>query len=213
MSILGETIDRAIDILVNVYAVNSLGTPYYSFGTATSIPNMSTNLTNDMILQFTEYSELSTIYGLSKLKKIQLGFTRASNLIGSSNNILENTPSFFLQTSTIPYSTGNISLQNKVAQSDNSVEVDLQTFEPKAWNVMLPPCIVSNNRANNQTFVFGAQVWVSTKLNNAQNYPDLFLNLGSLAQPTFATGAAQGAYLVGQIHGRMQLSFAGPIVS
>jgi hypothetical protein len=213
MSILGETIDRAIDILINVYAVNSLGTPYYSFGTSTATPVISENLTNAMILQFTEYSELASIYGLAKLKKIQLGFTRASNFIGSSNNILENTPSFFLQTSTIPYSTGSITLQNKIAQSDNSVEVDLQTFEPKAWNVMLPPSVVSNNRANNQTFVFGAQVWVSTKLNNVQNFPDLFLNLGSLAQPTFVSGASNNSYLVGQIHGRMQMSFAGPIVS
>jgi hypothetical protein len=213
MSLLGETIDRAIDVLVDVYAVNSLGTPYYSFTTSTSIPNMSKNLTNDMILQFTEYSELTQIYGLAKLKKIQLGFTRASNFIGSNSTILENTPSFFLQASTIPYLTGSVSLQNKVAQSDNSVEVDLQTFEPKAWNIMLPPSIVSNNRANNQTFVFGSQVWVSTKLNNIQNFPDMYVNLGSLAQPTFASGAPNSAFLVGQIHARMQLSFAGPIVS
>lgn len=213
MSILGETIDRAIDVLIDIYAVNTLGTPYYSFNTSTSIPNMSANLTDKMILQFTEYSELAQIYGLAKMKKIQLGFTRASNFIGSNATILENTPSFFLQASTIPYLTGSVSLQNKVAQSDNAVEVDLQTFQPKAWNIMLPPSIVSNNRANNQTFVFGSQVWVSTKLNNLQNFPDLFVNLGSLAQPTFTAGASNTAFLIGQIHCRVQLSFAGPIVS
>jgi hypothetical protein len=212
MSILGETIDRAIDILIDIYAVNSIGTPYYSFSTGTSIPIMTSNLTNSMILQFTEYSKLSTIYGLTKLKKIQLGFTRSSNLIGSTSKDLINTPSFFLQTSTIPYNTGSLSLQRAVAQSDNSVEVDLQTFEPKAWNIMMPPAIVSNNAANNQTYTFGSQTWVSTKLFNVQNYPDLFLNLGSLATPSFDASSPNSAFLVGQIHGRMQLSFAGPIV-
>jgi hypothetical protein len=214
MSILGETINRAVDILIDIYAINStLGPTYYSFNTSLATPDISSNITSSMILQFTEYSELVQIYGLTKLKKIQLSFTRASNYIGSSNNTLVNTPSFFLQASTIPYSSGSVTLQNKIAQSDNSVEVDLQTYDPKCWDIMLPPSVVSNNRANNQTFTFGSQVWVSTKLNNVQNYPDLFINLGSLAVPTFEAGAPSGAFLVGQIHGRMQLSFAGPIVS
>lgn len=214
MSILGETVNRAVDILIDVYAVNSaLGTAFYSFSNSSSAPNISSNITSSMILQFSEYSELVQIYGLTKLKKIQLGFTRASNYIGSASNVLANTPSFFLQASTIPYSAGSVLLQNKIAQSDNSVEVDLQTYSPKSWDIMLPPSIVSNNRANNQTFTFGSQVWVSTKLNNIQNYPDLFINLGSLATPSFDTSASTGAFLIGQIHGRMQLSFAGPIVS
>jgi hypothetical protein len=212
MSILGETIDRAIDILVDVYAVNSLGTPFYSFSNSTGSPTMSTNITDLMILQFTEYAELARIYGLTKLKKIQLGFTRASNFIGGGSSTLQNTPSFFLQASTIPYTAGSVTLQRAVAQSDNSVEVDLQTFEPKAFNIMMPPHIVSNNRSNNQTFTFGSQTWVSTKLNNVQNFPDLFLNLGSLAIPSFETGAPNNSFLIGQVHGRMQLSFAGPIV-
>jgi hypothetical protein len=212
MSILGETIDRAIDILIDIYAVNSVGTPFYSFSNSAGSPYMSMNLTDLMILQFTEYSELAKIYGLSKLKKIQLGFTRASNFIGSGTSVLQNTPSLFLQASTIPYTAGSITLQRAVAQSDNSVEVDLQTYEPKSYNIMLPPHVVSNNRANNQTFVFGSQTWVSTKLNNVQNYPDLFLNLGSLSTPTFDSQAPNQSFLIGQIHGRMQLSFAAPIV-
>jgi len=212
MSILGETIDRAIDILIDIYAVNSLGTPFYSFSNSTGSPNMSTNLTDSMILQFTEYADLSRIYGLVKLKKIQLGFTRASNFIGGASGAIQNTPSFFLQASTIPYSAGSVSLQRSVAQSDNSVEVDLQTYSPTAFSIMLPPHIVSNNRTNNQTFAFGSQTWVSTKLNNVQNFPDLFLNLGSLAIPSFETSTPNTSFLIGQIHGRMQLSFAGPIV-
>jgi hypothetical protein len=212
MSILGETIDRAIDILIDIYAVNSVGTPFYSFSNSQGSPSMTVNITDLMILQFTEYSELTRIYGLTKLKKIQLGFTRSSNFIGGGTNVLQNTPSFFLQASTIPYSAGSITLQRAIAQSDNSVEIDLQTFDPKAFNIMLPPHIVSNNRSNNQTFVFGSQTWISTKLNNVQNFPDLFLNLGSLATPTFDSQASNNSFLVGQIHGRMQLSFAGPIV-
>jgi hypothetical protein len=212
MSILGKTVDRAIDILIDIFAVNSIGTPFYSFSTSQSSPSMSVNITDLMILQFTEYSELTRVYGLTKLKKIQLGFTRSSNYVGGGTQILQNTPSFFLQASTIPYSAGSITLQRAVAQSDNSIEIDLQTYEPKAFNIMLPPHVVSNNRANNQTFVFGSQTWVSTRLNNIQNFPDLFLNLGSLATPTFDTQASNASYLIGQIHGRMQLSFAGPIV-
>jgi hypothetical protein len=212
MSILGETVDRAIDILIDIYAVNSVGTPFYSFSNSQGSPSMSVNITDLMILQFSEYSELVRIYGLTKLKKIQLGFTRSSNFIGGGANIIQNTPSLFLQASTIPYTAGSVTLQRAVAQSDNSVEVDLQTFEPKAFNIMLPPHVVSNNRANNQTFVFGSQTWVSTRLNNIQNFPDLFLNLGSLATPTFDSQASNTSFLVGQIHGRMQLSFAGPIV-
>jgi len=212
MSILGETINRAIDILIDIYAVNGLGTPFYSFSSTAGAPSMSYNLTDNMILQFTEYSELARIYGLVKMKKIQLGFTRASNYVGGGNTALVNTPSFFLQASTIPYTAGSISLQRAVAQSDNSVEVDVQTFNPKSWDIMLPPSIVSNNRANNQTFVFGSQTWVSTKLNNVQNFPDLFINLGSLATPSFDTSASQQGFLIGQIHGRIQLSFAGPVV-
>jgi hypothetical protein len=212
MSILGETINRAIDILIDIYAVNSIGTPFYSFSTSAGTPNMSTNLTDLMILQFTEYSDLAKIYGLSKFKKIQLGFTRASNFIGTATNIIQNTPSLFLQASTIPYPSGSVSLQRAVAQADNSIEVDLQTYDPKAYDIILPPHVVSNNRANNQTFVFGSQTWVSTRLNNVQNYPDLFLNLGSLSTPTFDSSAPNASFLVGQIHGRMQLSFAAPIV-
>lgn len=212
MSILGETIDRAIDILVDIYAVNSVGTPFYSFSNSAGSPTMTTNITDSMILQFTEYSELTRIYGLCKLKKIQLGFTRSSNFVGGGSNILQNTPSIFLQASTIPYTAGSVTLQRAIAQSDNSVEIDLQTFDPKAFNIMLPPHIVSNNRASNQTFVFGSQTWVSTRLNNIQNFPDLFLNLGSLATPTFDSQASNTSFLIGQIHGRMQLSFAGPIV-
>jgi hypothetical protein len=212
MSILGKTVDRAIDILIDIFAVNSIGTPFYSFSTSQTSPSMSVNITDLMILQFTEYSELTRVYGLTKLKKIQLGFTRSSNYVGGGTQILQNTPSFFLQASTIPYSAGSITLQRAVAQSDNSIEIDLQTYEPKAFNIMLPPHVVSNNRANNQTFVFGSQTWVSTRLNNIQNFPDLFLNLGSLATPTFDSQASNSSYLIGQIHGRMQLSFAGPIV-
>jgi hypothetical protein len=213
MSLLGETVDRAIDILIDIYANNTIGGTFYSFSTSVGTPVMSVNITDRMILQFTEYSELVKVYGLARMKKIQLGFTRASNFIGSNSSILENTPSFFLQASTIPYTAGSTTLQNKVAQSDNSIEVDLQTFNPKSWNILLPPSVVSNNRANNQTFVFGSSVWVSTVLNGTQNFPDLFINLGSLAQPTFVSTAPTGPYLVGQIHGRFQLSFAGPIVS
>lgn len=212
MSILGETIDRAIDILIDIYAVNSIGTPFYSFSSSTGSPNMSANITDLMILQFTEYSEITRIYGLVKLKKIQLAFTRASNFIGGGSSTIQNTPSLFLQASTIPYTAGSTTLQRAVAQSDNAAEIDLQTFEPKAFNILLPPHVVSNNRASNQTFTFGSQTWVSTKLNNVQNFPDLFLNLGSLATPSFDTTAPNNSFLVGQIHGRMQLSFAGPIV-
>jgi hypothetical protein len=212
MSILGETIDRAIDILIDIYAVNSVGTPFYSFSNSAGSPTMTVNITDLMILQFTEYSELVRIYGLSKLKKIQLGFTRSSNFIGGGSSTLQNTPSLFLQASTIPYTAGSATLQRAVAQSDNSVEIDLQTFDPKSFNIMLPPHIVSNNRANNQTYTFGSQTWISTKLNNVQNFPDLFLNLGSLATPTFESSAPNNSFLIGQIHGRMQLSFAGPIV-
>ena len=212
MSILGETINRAIDILINIYAVNSVGTPFYSFSSTSGAPSMSLNLTDSMILQFTEYSELTRIYGLCKLKKIQLGFSRSSNFIGGGATTLQNTPSLFLQASTVPYPAGSVTLQRSVAQADNSVEIDLQTFEPKAFNIMLPPHLVSNNRAQNQTFVFGSQTWISTKLNNVQNFPDLFINLGSLATPTFDSQASNSSFLIGQIHGRMQLSFAGPIV-
>jgi len=213
MSILGKTNDRAIDILVNIFAVNSLGTPFYSFSTSAGSPQLSSNLTDLMILQFTEYSELAQIYGLVKLKKIQLGFTRSSNFIGGGTTILQNTPSIFLQASTIPYSTGSVVLQRAIAQSDNSIELDLQTYDPKSYEIFLPPHIVSNNRANNQTFAFGSQTWISTRLNNVQNLPDLFLNLGSLATPTFDPSTTSGnSVLIGQIHGRMQLSFAGPIV-
>lgn len=212
MSLLGETVNRAIDILTNIYAVNTIGTPFYSFSNSAGSPSMSLNLTDSMILQFTEYSELTRIYGLVKLKKIQLGFTRSSNFIGGGTAILQNTPSIFLQASTIPYPAGSVTLQRSLAQSDNSVEIDLQTYDPKAFNIMLPPHVVSNNRAQNQTFVFGSQTWISTRLNNVQNFPDLFLNLGSLATPTFDSTAPNNSYVIGQIHGRMQLSFAGPIV-
>jgi hypothetical protein len=213
MSILGETIDRAIDILVDIYAVNSIGTPFYSFQSSQGSPTMTTNITDSMVLQFSEYSDLTRVYGLCKLKKIQLGFTRSSNFIGGGTNVLQNTPSLFLQASTIPYTAGSVTLQRAIAQADNSVEIDLQTFDPKAFNILLPPHIVSNNRAQNQTFVFGSQTWISTRLNNVQNFPDLFLNLGSLATPSFDSQASNASFLVGQIHGRMQLSFAGPIVA
>jgi len=212
MSLLGETVNRAIDATVDIFAVNSLGGPYYSFASGTGSPVMSSNITDKMILQYIEYSDMATIYGLAKLKKIQIQFTRSSNAIGNAN-YLENTPSLFLQASTIPVLTGTTSLQQKVAQADNSVEIDMQTYSPKSWDINMPPSIVTTNRAHNDTYPFGNAVWVSTRLNTSQHFPDLYLNLGSFTYPSFTSTSPASVILVGQLHIRFQMSFAGPIIS
>jgi hypothetical protein len=211
MSILGETINRAIDVTVDINAVNSLGGAFYSFGTGLGSPVMSVNVTDKMILQYIEYSDLAHIYGLAKMKKIQIQFTRSSNAIATST-YLENTPSFFLQCGTLPNLTGTTSLMQKVAQADNSIEVDVQTFSPRAWDISLPPSIVSINRAHNDVYPFGSQVWVSTRLNTSQHFPDLYLNLGAFSQPTFSSTTPSSVVLIGQLHVRFQMSFAAPII-
>lgn len=214
MSILGNVISRDIDVLYDVTAVNSLGQGFYSLGSAATSPVMSLNITNSMVLQFSEYSELVQLYGLAKLTSIEVNFSRASNYIGAANNTILNTPPIFIQVSTIPYTTGTALLQAKVAIADNSEEINLQTNVSRKFKVKMPQCIVSNNRSQNQTFTFGSNVWVSTKLNGIQNFPDIFLNLGSLTGPTFdGTAGSSASYLVGQIHLKLQVDFAGPVVA
>ena len=194
-------------------AVNSLGTGFYSLGTTTAYPTMTVNITNSMITQFTEYSELVQLYGLAKLISIEVNFSRASNYIGAANNSILNTPPIFLQVSTIPYTVGSLLLQQKVSISDNSEEINLQTNASRKFKVSMPSCIVSHNRASDQVFAFGSNTWVSTRLNGTQTFPDLFLNLGSLTPPTFDTSAGSLLFQVGQIHLKLRVEFAGPVVA
>lgn len=146
------------------------------------------------------------------MKRIQIQFTRASNTVGNAT-YLENTPSLFLQATTIPVLSGTIPLMQKVAQADNSVEIDIQTYSPKAWDINMPPSVVTVNRVHNDTYPFGNAVWVSTRLNTTQHFPDLYLNLGAFSQPSFVSSSPSSAVLVGQLHIRFQMSFAGPIIS
>lgn len=212
MSLLGETINRAIDVLVNVYAINSLGGPFYSFNTTTGSPLMSSNITHEMILQYVEYSDLVQLYTLVKMNKIQFQFSRSSNSIASGNDLV-NTPNIFFQCSTVPKLSNSVTDLPKIAQADNSVECDLQTFRPRAWDLILPPSIVAINRYHNDIYTFGSDVWLSTTLNGVQQFPDLFLNLGALTQPTFTSTSSASNVLVGQMHIRFQLTFAGPKIA
>jgi hypothetical protein len=208
MSMLGTTNPRKIDCIVPVYAVNSLGGAYYSFSTSTSIPAMSSNLSQLILTSFPEYSQLARTYGLVQLKSIGLVNTRSSALI-QNFNIIGNTPSYMLQVSMTNYPTGSTTAQQSLATSDNSVEINLQSFDGCEAVCLIPPAVVGRSNSSNDIYIYGSDVWCPTVINGVQTFPDIYLNLGSLSFPTFQSTAAQTAYLVSTIHVTFDFVFAG----
>lgn len=209
MSLLGSVLSRQLDCRLNIYAVNSVGTPYYSFGTSSAAPLMSQNITSLIISQYPEYSQLVRTYGLIKMQRVEIQFSRTSSLI-QNVNVIGNSPSVFLQLSQTSYTAGSVTLQNSLATADNSVEINVQTFDPYSFLVNLPPSIVGRSQAANDIFVYGSQTWIPTVMIGAQVLPDLFVNLGTLEQPSFQVGAANTAYQLATLHVKIHCNFASP---
>lgn len=209
LSMLGATISRELDCLINVYAVNgSTSQTFYSFATSTSVPTISQSLTNLCITQFAEFQSLARLYNLYSVKDINMLVTRNSTLL-TNTNIAGNLPSIFFQASPNLQPNAVASLTN-VALADNSSEYNLATFSSRNYQIMLPPIMVSKSSTANDYFPFGSQTWIPTIYNSVISVPDLYLNLGSLAVPTFQTGAAISAYAVAQVHVKMRVVFAAP---
>lgn len=208
MSMLGTTNPRKIDCIVPVYAVNSLGGSFYSFGTTTAAPVMSANLSQLILLSYPEYAQLVRTYGLVQLKSINLVVSRSSSLI-QNFNIIGNTPPYMLQISMTNYSAGSVTQQQALATSDNTIEVNLQTYDACEATCLIPPAVVGRSNTANDIYIYGSNVWCPTVINGVQAFPDIFLNLGSLTVPSFQTGAAQTAYLIGNIHLTFNMIFAG----
>jgi hypothetical protein len=209
MSLLGKTYTRQLDCRVNIYAVNPLSGAFYSLGTAISAPSMSINLTNLLITQYPEYSQLVRTNGLVKLLGASLQFSRTSSLI-QNTNVIGNTPSIFLQLSMTQYAAGSVSAQNSLATSDNAVEINVQTYDPYSWKINFPPVVVGRSAAANDIFIYGSEVWSPTIMNGQQVLPDIFINLGSLESPSFQSGALNTAYQLATLHVRFNAVFAGP---
>jgi hypothetical protein len=209
MSILGKPVSRAIDVLVPIYAVNTIGGAYYSLGTSTSAPVMSVNVPSLAISTFPEYSQLVRNYGLIQLKGCQLSIYRSSNLVMNTANIT-NIPSLNLQLSQTNYSAGTVTLQQALATSDNSVEINLNTFDSFSFNLNFPPNVVGRSALLGTTFSYGSAVWSPTIINGSQTLPDIYLNLGSFQVPSFTNTPAYQAYQIASVHARLNVIFAGP---
>jgi len=208
LSMLGKTLTRQLDAIVPVYAVNSLGGAYYSFSTSTGGPVMSANISTLFLTSYPEYSQLVRTYGLFQTKSIDLEITRSSSLI-QNFNVIGNTPPYYLQLSMTNYTSGSTSAQQGLACADNNIEVNLQTYDACSATCIIPPAVAGRSSAVNDIFTFGSNVWIPTIINGANYIPDFYLNLGSFTFPSFQTGAANTAYLIGNVHCVLSLVFAG----
>jgi hypothetical protein len=200
---LGKTLTRDIDALVNVYAVNGLASTYYSFGTSTGSIVSNLEINGLFLSQFSEFNNLARDYSLLQIKQINALITRNSTLL-SSNNVAGNVPSIFIQFS--PNASTNTA---GVATADNAFEYNLNTYNSKNLEVLFPPSIVSRYN-NNDYFSYGSMVWVPTIFAGLSALPNFYINLGFLAPPTFQSGTATFAYSVVQIHLKLRVVLAGP---
>lgn len=207
-SLLGPTLTRQLDIVIPVYAVNSLSAPYYSFGTSTAAPVMSTNITQLAITSFPEYSQLARAYGLVQLKSLQTIISRSSPL-AVSTNIIGDSPNVFFQISQTNYPAGSVTLQRSLATSDNAIEVPLNTYDSYQFITAIPPCVVGRCTAANDIFPFGSSVWNPTNINGMAVLPDMFVNVGSLQPPSFQSSAANAAFQICALHIKIKCVFAG----
>jgi hypothetical protein len=203
LSILGKTMSRDIDCLVNVYAVNGLASTYYSFSTSTGAATYNQDLSSLFISQFSEFQNLVRDYSLFQVKSMSALITRNSTLI-SNNNVAGNIPSIFIQFS--PNGSTNTS---GTATADNAFEFNLNTFTSRNLEIMMPPAIVGKYN-NNDYFPFGSAVWVPTTFNGVSVLPNFYINLGYLAPPTFQSGTTTFAFSIAQIHLKMRAVFAAP---
>lgn len=207
---LGSTASRQVDAVFQIYAVNSIGGPFYSFTTSVAAPLVSQSMTNSCITQYTEFGSLARLYNLFQVKGLQILITRNSTLL-TNTQIAGNLPSVFFQVSPNLQAPTVSSLTN-VALADNSQEFNICTFGSKNYQFNLPPVYLSKSSTTNDYFPFGSMVWLPTLYNGNFAIPDVYLNLGSLASPTFQTGAANTAYAVAQIHIKMNVVFSCPIM-
>lgn len=209
MSLLGKTFTRQLDARININVVNSIGGAFYSFGTSVAAPVVSVNVTQLLLTQYPEFSQLARSYGLVKLTGSEIQFSRTSSLI-QNVNIIGNTPSLFLQLSMTNYSAGSTTIQQQLATADNSVEVNVQTYDPFSWRMKFPPVLIGRSSAANDIYAFGSNVWQPTVINGSQVLPDVFINLGSLEFPSFQVGAANTSFQLATLHIRFFCVFAGP---
>jgi hypothetical protein len=208
LSLLGPTAPRMLDCLIPIYAVNSIGGPYYSFATTTAAPTMSVNISTLIVGSFPEYSQMVRAYGLIQLRGIELRVTRSSPL-SVNTSVIGDTPAIFLQTSLTQYSAGSVTQQRSLATSDNCMEVNLQTYDSFLATVAFPPAVSSRSSILNDVYVFGSATWSPTAIGSTQTLPDIFLNLGSLASPSFQSGAANNAFQIASVHLVLQVVFSG----
>jgi hypothetical protein len=209
LSFLGPTTNRAIDVVLPVYAVNTLSGGYYSLGTSTSAPTITANITSQAISQFTEYSALVKDFGLVQIKSLDISIYRSSNYINRTTDIT-NLPSFSFQISPSKYSAGTTAIQQNIATSDTSAEFNVSTFDAFAYRVVFPPVISGRSDILSDISTYGSSVWCPTVVNGTQCLPDIFLNLGSLQFPSFTNVPGYQAYQIASIHLRLNVVFASP---
>jgi hypothetical protein len=208
LSFIGKPITRSLDVLIPIYAANTLGNSFYSFSTSLSSPVMSVNINSLALNQFVEYSQFARAYGLICIKGMDVSIYRSSNLI-SNTSVITNIPSLFLQIAPTQYSAASTSQQQSLATSDNAAEINLNTFDSFAFKLALPPVIASRSSSLNDVYNYGSNVWTPTVVNGAQALPDIFMNLGSLQFPTFVSSTT--AYLqIASVHVKLNVVFAAP---
>jgi hypothetical protein len=200
---LGKTISRDIDCLVNVFATNGLASTYYSLANSTGSATYNLDLSSLFLSQFAEFNNLVRDYSMFQVKSLSALVTRNSTLI-ANNNVAGNLPSIFIQFS--PNGSNNTS---GTATADNAYEYNLNTYASRNLEVLMSPAIVGKYN-NNDYFSFGSAVWIPTVFNGVAAMPNFYLNLGYLASPTFQSGTATFAFSVAQIHLKLRCVFAGP---
>lgn len=208
MSFIGKPITRSIDVIVPIYAANTLGNSFYSFATSLSSPVMSVNLNSLALNQFVEFSQFARSYGLLCIKGMDVSIYRSSSLV-LNTSVITNIPSLFLQIAPTQYSAASTSQQQSLATSDNAVEINLNTFDSFAFKLALPPVVASRSSSLNDVYNYGSNVWTPTVINGAQALPDIYLNMGSLQFPTFVSSTT--TYLqIASVHVKLNVVFAAP---
>jgi len=209
MSYIGTTSVRSLDVNIPIYAVNNLGTPFYSVGTSTAAPVIAFNIAAAAVLTYPEYAQIARSFNLIQLKGVEVSLYRSSNFIGNGG-IISTLPSISFCISPLNYLAGSITQQQALATNDNSSEFNLVTFDAASYKLNFPPVVSGKSSSANDIFTYGSMTWSPTTINGVQTLPDIFFNLGSLSQPTFPGTAAVQAYLVATAHVRLNVVFAGP---
>ena len=198
-----QSTNRAINIQIPLYVTfwqPSL-TGSYSFAQAAATPTLSYDvLTN--IYASTEFTTLRSEFGAYRIKGFELSY---ASVIGPGLSTVHSLPPAYIMPN-YGY-TGSLSYTN-IAKSDLAFEVKVNNTDSRAQKLKIElPAILTGN---NGYPIMGHSLYIATQSASATG--QLYLNLGALNSPQFASIASSQYYTVGTIDIVALVEFVQPIL-